>query len=131
MDKIKGIVIWLITVLVIIILPISIFTNFIEWIANAIKWVVFIDNAETGLPIVCEIIIKAIIEGMVLALASYVGISKKNPFATILTILFGFLACLLIFAICKYIVWILISIASILVILITILIINKRKKVVL
>ena len=95
--------------MVVIIVPIAVFTNLIEWFFKAIKWVVFIDNAETGLPWQTEILVKGIVEGIITIFSLGVGINKKNPWVIILSIILGFLACVAIYAICKYIIWILLA----------------------
>lgn len=64
-DRIKGIFWWLVIIAIIIIVPVSLFTDFFNLLGNAIKWVFFIDNAETGLPLWGEYLVKGIVEGVI------------------------------------------------------------------
>ncbi len=111
MEDIKNTFLKIAVIVLILVIPISLFSAALEWTLNAIKWIVFIDNAETGLSQSAETIIKAICEAIITAIAVGLGISQKNPFVSILAILVGFLACIGIYAICKYIVWIVVGLA--------------------
>ena len=109
MKSIKDKLIGILIIAVIIIIPTSLLSTLTNWFVDAIKWVVFIDNAETGLPFWCEILIKGIIEAIIVGIASVSGISNKNPFVSILVIVLGFVACIIIYWIAEYIVWIMIA----------------------
>ena len=109
MDRIKGILIGLLVILLIIVIPVGIVNDFFNFIFNAIKWIVFIDNAETGLPYWSEVLIKGAIEVIILGFAAALGISNKNPFISIAVIIIGFVACIIFYWIAQYIVWIMIA----------------------
>lgn len=134
MEDIKSKLVGIVVIIILLVLAItgvgSLLTNALGWLLEAIKWIVFIDNAETGLPMTAEIIIKGICEAIVASIAVALGISKKNPFVTILSIIVSFLVCVGIYAICKYIVWIVAILAVLLAFYLTfsILRIKKEKK---
>lgn len=115
MDKIKGTLLGLLVIVVIIIIPVGIINEFFTFLANACKWIVFVDNAETGLPMLAEIFVKAIIEAIVIAIMVLIGVNEKNPITTILSIVLGFAACVLFYWIAKYIFLILCIVTFILV----------------
>lgn len=98
-------IIALVFVVLILAFP-SLFIFALDQIIDAFRWIVFMDNAETGLPLVAEIIVKAVCESVVVVAAVVAGFSSKNPVVKIVSIAFGFLVCIGIYAICKYIVWI-------------------------
>ena len=75
----------------------------------------FVDNAETGLPMLAEIFVKAIIEAIVIFIMVLIGVNEKNPITTILSIVLGFAACVLFYWIAKYIFLILCIVTFILV----------------
>lgn len=129
MERIKSTFLAIVIIALIVILPVGLFTTFFTWLMDAIKWVVFVDNAETGLPMAAEIIIKGICESIVLSIAVGLGISKNNPFISIASIIVGFIVCIAIYAICKYIVWIALAIGLLVVGLVIFAVIrNKREK---
>lgn len=115
MDKIKGTLLGLLAIVLIIIIPVGIVNEFFTFLANACKWIVFVDNAETGLPMLAEIFVKAIIETIVIAIMVLIGVNEKNPITTILSIVLGFAACVLFYWIAKYIFLILGAMIAILV----------------
>lgn len=120
MDKIKSVLISIIVIAVIILVPTSIFTDFFKFIGEAIKWVVFIDNKETGLPFIAEIFIKGIIEGIIVLIASCYGIKERNLIVSLIIIIAGFIACVAFYFICEYIIWILVILAVIIILIISI-----------
>ena len=128
MEDIKSTLIKIAVILLLIIIPVSLLSTFFTWFGNAIKWIVFIDNAETGLPMTAEIIIKGICEAIVASIAVVLGISKKNPFVTILSIIVSFLVCVGIYAICKYIVWIVAILAVLLAFYLIFMILRVKKE---
>ena len=109
MDRIKGTLISILIIFFIIIIPVGVINGFFDFIVNAAKWIVFIDNAETGLPMIAEMIIKGVVEGLVVLILGYIGIKEKNPIVAIMSIIVGFVACVIIYWIAKYIIWILIG----------------------
>lgn len=76
---------------------------------NAFLWAVYFDNAETGLPMVAEIIVKAIVEISIGAILTCVGISKAHPLVKVLVMILGFFTCLACYWIAAYIIWIMIG----------------------
>ena len=104
MGKVKGILIGLVVIILILFGFFSLISDFVKWLCDAVKWIIFIDNAETGLSLQAEMIIKGIIESIIIGIGLFLGISQKSPIITICSIVIGFLACLLIYAICKYII---------------------------
>ena len=86
------------------------------------------DNAETGLPLIAEIIVKAICEMVVCFAAILVGVSRKNPLVSVVSIIVGFLVCIGIYFICKYIVWIVACLSVILVGYLVYLFVRAKKK---
>ncbi|MBO4522159.1 MAG: hypothetical protein J5703_03115 [Methanomicrobium sp.] len=86
------------------------------------------DNAETGLPLIAEIIVKAICEMVVCAVAILLGISSNNKFVKVVSIVVGFLVCIGIYFICKYIVWIVACLSVILVGYLVYLFVRTKKK---
>ena len=128
MGKVKGILIGLVVIVLILFGFFSFISDFIKWLCDAVKWIVFVDNAETGLSLQAEMIIKGIIEAIIIGIGLFIGISEKSPIITICSIVIGFLACLLIYAICKYIVIILVVAIILLGLFITFNILKNRKK---
>ena len=128
MGKAKGILIGLGIIILMLLGFFSFISEFIKWLAEAVKWIVFIDNAETGLPVKAEMIIKGITEGIVASIGLFFGIKEKSPIIIITSIIIGFAVCLIIYAICKYIIVIMIVLLVILALLIIFNIIKKRKK---
>lgn len=127
MSKIKGIFYALVAIVIILIVPSSFFSNVINWLFKAIKWILFIDNAETGLPFEAEIIIKGVVEGLVVLILGYIGIKEKNPIGSIMSIIVGFVACVIIYWIAKYIIWILIGLLLIVIAYVIYLLIKNHK----
>ena len=109
MESIKSKLIAILIIAAFIIVPTSLLANFTNWFLDAIKWIIFIDNAEIGLPYWSEVFIKGAIEVIILGFAAVSGISNKNPFISILVIVLGFIACIIIYWIAEYIVWIMIA----------------------
>ena len=128
MGKVKGILIGLVVIILILFGFFSLISDFVKWLCDAVKWIIFIDNAETGLSLQAEMIIKGIIESIIIGIGLFLGISQKSPIITICSIVIGFLACLLIYAICKYIVVILIIAIILLGLFIALNIIRNKKK---
>lgn len=127
MDRIKGTLISILIIFLIIIIPVGVINGFFDFIINAVKWIVFIDNAETGLPMIAEMIIKGVVEGLVVLILGYIGIKEKNPIATIMSIIVGFVACVIIYWIAKYIIWILIGLLLIVIAYVIYLLIKNHK----
>lgn len=125
-DRIKGIFWWLVIIAIIIIVPVSLFTDFFNLLGNAIKWVFFIDNAETGLPLWGEYLVKGIVEGVIGCVAIALWISEKNPLITIIGIIVGFIVCTILYFIATYFVWILVGICALVVATITFIIIRGK-----
>ncbi len=98
-----------------------------EFLIKAALWLVYIDNSETGLPFIAEIIIKAICETCVVGLCSSVFIIKNKELLKILSIPLGFLTCIGIYAICKYII-IICSVLVLTMFVVIVLLINNKKK---
>lgn len=118
---------YLVIVVLILAFP-SVFFFAFEQIVDAIRWIVFMDNAETGLPLIAEIIVKAICEMVVCAVAILLGISSNNKFVKVVSIVVGFLVCIGIYFICKYIVWIVACLSVILVGYLVYLFVRTKKK---
>ena len=127
MSKIKGTFYTVLALIIFIIVPVSIFTDAINWFFKAIKWILFIDNAETGLPFEAEIIIKVIAECIVVGTAIFLGINEKSPLLSIITIILGFALCILFYAICKYYVWILVILGLVIIGIVIYAIISRKK----
>lgn len=127
MDRIKGTLISILIFFLIIIIPVGVINGFFDFIVNAVKWIVFIDNAGTGLPMIAEMIIKGVVEGLVVLILGYIGIKEKNPIVAIMSIIVGFVACVIIYWIAKYIVWILIGLVLIVITYVIYLLIKKHK----
>lgn len=127
MDRIKETLISILIIFLIIIIPVGVINGFFNFIVNAIKWIVFIDNAETELPMIAEMIIKGVVEGLVVLILGYVGIKEKNPIVAIMGIIIGFVACVIIYWIAKYIIWILIGLLLIVIAYVIYLLIKKHK----
>lgn len=127
MDKIKEVLIGILLIVLIVIIPVGVFTNFFNFIADAIKWIFFFDNAETGLPIWTEMFVKGIIEGLVLLIAGYAGIKEKNPLVSIITIIIGFMACIIIYWLAKYILIVLGILLGLIIVYVCYLIISRQK----
>ena len=128
MGKVKEILIGLVVVILILLGFFSFISEFLKWLFDSINWIVFIDNAETGLPMAAEYIIKGITEAVILSIALVLGISQKSPLITICSIILGFVVCIIIYALCKYIIAIMILLIIALAILIIFNIIKKKKK---
>ena len=109
-----------------------IFEKFLEFI----KWLVFLDNAETGLPLVAEIIIKGIAGTISFTLVGIIfkslGLFDSNlmKFAyAVISIVVGAVLCSFVYWLINYWIIILILLSTILTILIVLTIyINKRKE---
>lgn len=86
-----------------------------DWFVKAFKWVVFIDNAETGLPWQAEIVVKSVIETIIAGIAACLGVSRKNPLVSIVAIIVGFAACIGFYFIAKHWPWILGALALLLI----------------
>ena len=127
MDRIKETLISILIIFLIIIIPVGVINGFFNFIVNAVKWIVFIDNAETELPMIAEMIIKGVVEGLVVLILGYVGIKEKNPIVAIMGIIIGFVACVIIYWIAKYIIWILIGLLLIVIAYVIYLLIKKHK----
>ena len=127
MDRIKGTLISILIIFLVIIIPVGVINGFFDFIVNAVKWIVFIDNAETGLPMIAEMIIKGVVEGLVVLILGYIGIKEKNPIVAIMSIIVGFVACVIIYWIAKYILWILIGLLLIVITYVIYLLIKKHK----
>ena len=127
MDRIKGTLISILIIFLIIIIPVGVINGFFDFIVDAIKWIVFIDNAETELPMIAEMIIKGVVEGLVVLILGYIGIKEKNPIVAIMSIFVGFVACVIIYWIAKYIIWILIGLLLIVIAYVIYLLIKKHK----
>ena len=127
MDRIKGTLISILIIFLIIIIPVGVINGFFDFIVNAVKWIVFIDNAETGLPMIAEMIIKGVVEGLVVLILGYIGIKEKNPIVAVMCIIIGFVACVIIYWIAKYILWILIGLLLIVIAYVIYLLIKKHK----
>ncbi len=128
MEKVKGVLIGLVIIVLILLGFFSLITDFIKWLCEAITWIIFIDNAETGLSLQAELIIKGLIEAIIIGIGLFLGISQKSPIITICSIVIGFFVCILIYAICKYIVAIMIIAIILLGLFITFKIIRNKKK---
>lgn len=94
---------------------------------NAFLWAVYFDNAETGLPMVAEIIVKVIVEISIGSILTCVGLSKTNPIVKVLVMILGFFACLACYWIATYIIWIMIGALLLAAGVITLLVIQKKK----
>ena len=128
MGKVKGILMSLVVLVLILFGFFSLISGFIKWLCDAVKWIVFIDNAETGLSLQAEMIIKGVIEAIIIGIGLFIGISEKSPIITICSIVIGFFACILIYSICKYIVVILIIAIILLGLFIALNILKSKKK---
>lgn len=129
MDDLKRLLLRIIFILFILGGGLALAINIFKYFIDALKWIVFIDNAETGLPWQWEIVIKGIVEAIVVGIATCFGISKNNPFISIFIIILGFVCCIFFYYIAKYIIWILVALAIILAATITYTIIQKQKEV--
>jgi len=127
MESVKSKLIGILIISAIIIIPTSLLATLTNWFVDAIKWVVFIDNAETGLPYWSEVLIKGAIEVIILGFAAVLGISNKNPFISITVIVIGFVACIIFYWIAQYIVWIMIALLLLATAYCTYLIVIKNK----
>ena len=74
-----------------------------------------------------EKIIKGVVEGLVVLILGYIGIKEKNPIVTIMTFIVGFVACVIIYWIAKYIIWVLIGLLLIVIAYVIYLLIKKHK----
>ena len=128
MDGIRKNLLIIVAIILIILIPVSLISTVFLWFCDALKWIVFMDNAETGLPLIAEIIVKAICESVICAVAFLLGISRKNPLVLIISIIVGFLVCIGIYFICKYIVWIVACLSVILVGYLVYLFVRTKKK---
>ena len=128
MDRIKGTLISILIIYLIIIIPVGVINGFFDFIVDAIKWIVFIDNAETGLPMIAEMIIKGVVEGLIVLILGYIGIKEKNPIVAIMSIFVGFVACVIIYWIAKYIIWILIGLLLIVIVYIVYKVVRNMKE---
>lgn len=124
----KKALLTILIIAIILIIPAGLISNVLNWILDAIKWIIFIDNAETGLPMIAEMIIKGICEAIIVAFAATAGISSKSPWVSVLSIVVGFAVCVLIYAICKYIIWILSALALLLGVFIFISVLHSKKE---
>ena len=127
MDEIKDKFIGLIVILFIIFGGLTALFCFFSELFNALLWVIFVDNAETGLPMWAEILVKGIVEVCVVTIAVSVGLSKSNPIVMIISIVSGFGICLACYWIATYIIWIMIGLAISGSSVITFFIIHKKK----
>lgn len=128
MDGIRKNLLIIVAIILIILIPVSLISTVFLWFCDALKWIVFMDNAETGLPLIAEIIVKAICEMVVCAVAILLGISSNNKFVKVVSIVVGFLVCIGIYFICKYIVWIVACLSVILVGYLVYLFVRTKKK---
>ncbi len=110
MESIKSKLIAILIIAAFVIIPTSLLANFTNWFLDAIKWIIFVDNAETGLPYWSEILIKGAIEVIIIGFSVVLGISSKNLFISVASIVLGFIACIIIYWIAEYIVWIMIAV---------------------
>lgn len=128
MKDIKSMVIRLAILLVILAGGFSILINVFDVIVKAVLWILFIENAETGLSFYSETIVKAIVEGLVLLFAGALGISKKNPFVSFVTFFLGFIMCVCLYFIKQYIFWIMLFMFVALLGLTSYLLVRKSKE---
>ena len=128
MDRIKGILIGILIMFLIIIIPVGVVNDFFNFIADAIKWTVFIDNAETGLPMYAEMLIKGIVEGLIVLILGYIGLKEKNPITIIISVILAFVTCVIIYWLAKYIFVILCILLGLIIMYVCYLIINNNKE---
>ena len=128
MDDLKNALIRLGIIIFIIAGGLTILGNLFNDFFKAICWVVSFDFKDTGLPYIEETIVKGIIELLILALAGYLGISKKNPFVALGTILIGYAVCVVIYFIKQYILWIMIGVLVLVVAYIVYQIVSSKKE---
>ena len=88
---------------------------------------VFIDNAETGLPMWAEILVKGIVEICVGGISVSFGLSKENPIIMIISIVLGLGFCLVCYWMATYIIWILLIVLLLAFVAIILFIIHKKK----
>ena len=128
MDDIKDALARIAIIIFIIAGGLTILGNIFVDVFNAICWIVSFDFKDTGLPYMVETIIKMIVEGIILALAASLGISKKNPLVSLAVIVIGFAVCVMIYFIKQYILWIMIGALVLVAAYITYLIISSKKE---
>ena len=103
-----------------------IFRSFSE-LLKAVLWLIYVDNAETGLPELAEILVKGIVEAAVVSILTCVGLSETNPRVKATVIILGSVACLIFYWIAKYIIWIMLGVLILAIIIITLSIIRRKK----
>lgn len=128
MDSVKEKLIGFLIIVAIIVIPVSLLATLTNWFVDAIKWIVFIDNTETGLPMWAEMLVKGIIEGLTILIAGYIGIKEKSLTVLIAGIVFSFAACVAIYFIAKYIIWILIGLLLIVIVYIVYKVIRNNQE---
>ena len=128
MDDIKDFLVKIIIVILVAAGVLTFLLNAFVGLLYAVRWVVFIDNAETGLSFYSETLVKGIIEGVIGIISLTLGISKKNPFVTIVSIIVGFVVCVILYFIKQYILWILVTLLILICRYITYLLITKNNE---
>ena len=128
MNNIKRLIFRIVLILFILCNGLTLVINFFNYYVDALKWILFIDNAETGLSLQWEMVVKGLVDAVILGIATCFGISKNNLFISVLVIILGFACCTFFYYIAKYIIWILVALAIILAATITYTIIKKRKE---
>ncbi len=107
MNKIKSIIVGFLIIIFMLTSGPTLVAKFSNYFFKAIKWVVLIDNAETGLSWQWEMLVKVLVESIIMGIATGFGLSRDNPILTIISIVLGFTACMLTYFVAKYILWIL------------------------
>ena len=128
MDDIKDFLVKIIIAILVAAGVLTFLLNVFAGLLYAVRWVVFIDNAETGLSFYSETLVKGIIEGVIGIISLTLGISKKNPFVTIVSIIVGFVVCVILYFIKQYILWILVTLLILICLYITYLLITKNNE---
>ena len=128
MNNIKRLIFRIVLILFILCGGLTLVINFFNYYVDTLKWILFIDNAETGLSLQWEMVVKGLMEAVILGIAVCFGISKNNLFISVLVIILGFACCTFFYYTAKYIIWILVALVIILAATITYTIIQKRKE---
>lgn len=128
MDDIKDFLVKIIIAILVAAGVLTFLLNVFAGLLYAVRWVVFIDNVETGLSFYSETLVKGIIEGVIGIISLTLGISKKNPFVTIVSIIVGFVVCVILYFIKQYILWILFTLLILICLYLIYLLITKNNE---
>ena len=113
MDEVKDKLIGLGIILFIVVGGMSLLFCFFSELFKSFLWLVYVDNAETGLPMWAEILVKVIVETLVIAILTGIGLSQKKPIVKGIVIVAGFCSCFALYWIAEYIIWILVGLLTI------------------